>query len=64
MIQSVDDTPLITEPMKREAVDGLVEAIDPPEARLKMAADAAEISAIRLLDAADTARESVKPSRS
>ncbi|WP_421729235.1 hypothetical protein [Brevundimonas sp.] len=63
MTEPADDTPLITDPLKPEAVDGRVEAVDPPEAKLKMTADAAEISAIRLLDAADAARESIKPSR-
>lgn len=52
-----DDTPPIVEPMQPEAVDGYVEAVDPPEAKLKMTADAAEISGIRLLDAASKARE-------
>jgi len=51
-----DNDPIITQPMKPEAVDGLVEAIDPPNERLKMTADAAEITGIRLLDAADKAR--------
>lgn len=51
-----DDTPLITEPLQPEAKDGVVEAVDPPEAALKMTPDAAEISGIRLLDAADKAR--------
>ena len=63
MTKPADDTPLITEPMTPQAVDGRVEAVDPPQAKLKMTADAAEISAIRLLDAADAARESTKPSR-
>lgn len=51
------ETPPITEPMKPEAVDGYVEAVDPPNPKLKMTADAAEISALRLLDAADVARK-------
>ena len=63
MTEPADDTPLITDPLKPEAVDGRVEAVDPPESKLKMTADAAEISGIRLLDAADAARESIKPSR-
>ena len=50
------ETPPITDPMNPEAVDGHVEAIDPPEAKLKMTADAAEVSAIRLLDASMKAR--------
>lgn len=52
------DTPLITDPMTPEAVDGNVEAVDPPDAAMKMTADAAEISGLRLLDAAAKARES------
>ena len=56
--KSPDETPLITEPMDPEAVDGNVEAVDPPEAAIKMTADAAEISGLRLLDAAAKARES------
>ena len=51
------ETPLIVDPLKPEAVDGYVEAVDPPEAKLKMTADAAEISALRMLDAAAKARE-------
>lgn len=52
-----DDTHPIVKPMEPEAVDGYVEAIDPPKSKLKMTADAAEISGLRLLDAADKARE-------
>ena len=52
-----DDTPTILEPLEPEAVDGYVEAVDPPEAKLKMTPDAAEISGIRLLDAATKARD-------
>ena len=52
-----DDTPTILEPLKPEVVDGYVEAIDPPEAKLKMTADVAEISGLRLLDAATKARD-------
>lgn len=50
------ETPTVTDPMKPEAVDGLVEAVDPPKPELKMTADAAEVSAIRLLDASMKAR--------
>lgn len=49
--------PLTAAPMKPEAVDGYVEAVDLPNPKLKMTADAAEISAIRLLDTAGKARE-------
>ncbi len=51
------ETPLIVDPLDPRAVDGYVEAIDPPEAKLKMTADAAEISGLRMLDAAAKARE-------
>ena len=51
------EPPITIEPMEPEAVDGYVEAVDPPEAKLKMTADAAEISGLRLLDAASKARE-------
>lgn len=51
------DPPIISEPLTPEAVEGYVEAVDPPESKLKMTADAAEISAIRLLEAASKARE-------
>ena len=51
------ETPTTVDPMCPEAVDGYVEAVDPPEAKLKMTADAAEVTAIRLLDAAMKARE-------
>ena len=53
-----EDPPVTVDPMKPEAVDGYVEAEDPPNPKLKMTADAAEVSAIGLLDAADKARES------
>jgi hypothetical protein len=48
---------LIVDPLEPKAVDGYVEAVDPPEAKLKMTAEAAEISALRMLDAAAKARE-------
>lgn len=54
------DTPPITQPLAPEAVDGYVEAVDPPEWKLKMTADAAEISGLRMLDAADKARKAIK----
>ena len=49
--------PVIADPLAPEAVDGYVEAVDPPENKLTLTPDAAEISAIRLLDAAAKARE-------
>lgn len=45
-----------TVPMTPEAVDGAVEVVDPPPRRMTLTADAAEISGLRLLDAADKAR--------
>jgi len=45
-----------TVPLNPKAVDGAVEVADPPEAALGFTADAAEISALRLLDAAEKAR--------
>jgi len=46
-----------TEPLSPKAVDGHVIVKDPPPAALDLTADAAEISGIRLLDAAAKARE-------
>ena len=51
------EPPPIIDPLEPNVVDGYVEAVDPPETKLKMTPDAAEISAIRLLDAAERARE-------
>jgi len=48
---------LITEPLTPEPTDGVVVVKDPPEAAMNLTADAAEISGIRLLDAADRARK-------
>ena len=45
-----------TKPMSPKAVDGGVVIKDPPEAAMDLTADAAEISGIRLIDAADKAR--------
>jgi hypothetical protein len=56
MMTKPDEPPTITDPMTPEAVDGHVEAVDPPEAKLKMTADAAEVTGIRLLDASMKAR--------
>lgn len=43
--------------MSPQAVDGGVVVKDPPESAMDMTADAAEISGIRLIDAADKARK-------
>ena len=48
---------LITEPLTPKPVDGAVEVKDPPEAAMNLTADAAEISGLRMLDAADRARK-------
>ena len=48
---------LITEPLTPEAGDGEVVVKDPPEAAMRLTPDAADISGIRLLDAADKARK-------
>ena len=46
-----------TVPLEPKAVDGAVEIVDPPEAALGLTPDAAEITGLRLLDAADKARK-------
>ncbi len=46
-----------TKPMSPQAVDGAVVVQDPPEAAMDLTADAAEISGLRLIDAADKARK-------
>lgn len=48
---------LIIDPLTPKAVDGQVVVKDPPPAAMTMTADAAEVSGIRLLDAADQARK-------
>ena len=47
---------LITAPLTPKARHGVVEIKDPPEAAMNLTADAAEISGLRLVDAADRAR--------
>ena len=46
-----------TKPLSPKAVDGIVIVKDPPEAAMDLTADAAEISGLRLIDAADKARK-------
>lgn len=46
----------ITEPLTPKAVKGEVVVKDPPEAAMNLTAHAAEVSGIRMLDAADNAR--------
>lgn len=48
---------IITDPLTPEPADGVVVVKDPPEAAMNLTADAAEISGIRMLDAADKARK-------
>jgi hypothetical protein len=45
-----------SKPLSPKAVDGAVVVKDPPEAAMDLTADAAEISGLRLIDAADKAR--------
>ena len=47
-------------PMSPRSVDGAVAVKDPPEAQMDLTADAAEISGLRLIDAADRARRRVE----
>jgi hypothetical protein len=46
-------------PIDAQAVDGRVVISDPPPLAVELTADAAEISGLRLLDAADKARRSL-----
>lgn len=48
---------LIVAPLTPTARHGVVEVKDPPEAAMNLTADAAEISGLRLIDAADRARK-------
>lgn len=50
-------TPDPSTPLSPKAVDGAVVVKDPPEAAMDLTADAAEISGLRLIDAADKARK-------
>lgn len=51
------DDDLINDPLTPTAGDGEVVVKDPPEAAMRLTPDAADMSAIRLLDAADKARK-------
>lgn len=57
MTQRPKPDDLITDPLNPKPVDGNVVVQDPPEAAMNLTADAAEISGLRLLDAADRARK-------
>ncbi|WP_156389430.1 hypothetical protein [Brevundimonas sp. Root1423] len=48
---------LIVDPLTPKAQNGRVVVKDPPEAAMKLTADAAEVSGLRMLDAADRARK-------
>lgn len=51
------DKDLITKPLTPTAKHGTVIVKDPPEASMSLSPDAAEISGLRLVDAADRARK-------
>jgi hypothetical protein len=51
------ESDLITDPLTPKATHGVVEIKDPPESAMNLTADAAEISGLRLVDAADRARK-------
>jgi len=55
--RSAKSDDMITKPLTPKPVDGTVVVEDPPEAAMNLTADAAEISGIRMLDAADQARK-------
>ena len=46
----------ITDPLTPKAVEGEVVVKDPPEAAMNLTPHAAEVSGLRMLDAADVAR--------
>ena len=46
----------MTGPLDPKAKDGLVVVVNPPEAAMNLTPDQADISGVRLLDAADKAR--------
>lgn len=56
-----DEEEIIEQPLEPQPLAGLVKIVDPPQVAMVLTADAAEISALKLLDAADQAREIVKP---
>lgn len=55
------DEKIIQNPLTPEPLEGLVRIVDPPESAMILTADAAEVSALKLLDAADESRRIVKP---
>ena len=50
----------MTGPLVPEAKDGLVVVVNPPEAPMHLTPDQADVSGVRLLDAADKARGKLK----
>lgn len=46
----------MTGPLAPKATDGIVVVVNPPDAPLHLTPDQADISGVRLLDAADKAR--------
>lgn len=57
MSDQTDPDETIVEPLTPKSKDGLVEVRDPPADPMTLTPDAAEITGIRLLDAADQARK-------
>jgi hypothetical protein len=57
MSEAVEPTNDPTTPLAPKAVDGAVLVENPPSEPLELTADAADISALRLMDAADAARK-------
>ena len=56
-----DPKTIIHKPLTPEPVEGLVKIENPPAEPIIMTADAADMSAIKLLDAADEARKTANP---
>ncbi len=54
-----EPTPVSRKPLTPKAGDGSVTVIDPPEVAITLTPDAAEISGLRLIAAADAARRAV-----
>ena len=57
LMDHTPEPPVSVGPLAPEAVDGYVEAVDPPQSKLKLTPNAAEIFAIPLLDVAAKARK-------
>lgn len=61
-MQAPENTDPIDQPMEVEAGDNDVRIIVPEDGHLILTADAAEISGLRLLDAADRSRRTLRDS--